>query len=75
MPTRAQEKQDKEKKWNFLAAPYLLFPNMSGEITVKGIRVNASANVNEDLMELFIMLDSLKRSFAGRIHVVMPHFA
>ena len=47
MPTRAQEKQDKEKKWNFLAAPYLLFPNMSGEITVKGIPVDASANAND----------------------------
>ncbi|MBI4231916.1 ribose-phosphate pyrophosphokinase [Candidatus Peregrinibacteria bacterium] len=35
----------------------------------------ASGNVNEDLMELFIMLDSLKRSFAGRLHVVMPHYA
>jgi ribose-phosphate pyrophosphokinase len=35
----------------------------------------ASENVNEDLMELFIILDSLKRSFAGKIHVVMPHFA
>ncbi|MBD3330501.1 ribose-phosphate diphosphokinase [Candidatus Peregrinibacteria bacterium] len=35
----------------------------------------ASSNVNEDLMELFVMLDSLKRSFAGNIHVVMPHYA
>lgn len=35
----------------------------------------ASGNVNEDLMELFIILDSLKRSFAGKIHVVMPHYA
>jgi ribose-phosphate pyrophosphokinase len=35
----------------------------------------ASENVNENLMELFIILDSLKRSFAGKIHVVMPHFA
>jgi len=35
----------------------------------------ASSNVNEDLMELFIILDSLKRSFSGRIHVVMPHYA
>ena len=47
--------------------------------TVRGMDVfviqTASANVNEDLMELFIMLDSLKRSFAGRIHVVMPHYA
>lgn len=30
--------------------------------------------VNEDYMELFIMLDALKRSFAGKIHVVTPHF-
>jgi len=35
----------------------------------------ATENVNEDLMELFIMLDSLKRSFAGKIHVIMPHYA
>lgn len=47
--------------------------------TVRGTDVfivqTAGENVNEDLMELFIMLDSLKRSFAGRIHVVMPHYA
>lgn len=46
--------------------------------TVRGADVfvvqTASENVNEDLMELFIMLDSLKRSFAGKIHVVMPHY-
>ncbi len=47
--------------------------------TVRGTDVyvvqTASGNVNEDLMELFIILDSLKRSFAGKIHVVMPHYA
>lgn len=46
--------------------------------TVRGMDVflvqTASAKVNEDLMELFIMIDALKRSFAGRIHVVMPHY-
>lgn len=31
-------------------------------------------NVNEDLMELFIMLDALKRSFAERIHIIIPHY-
>lgn len=31
-------------------------------------------NVNEDMMELFIMLDSFKRSFAAKTHVVMPYF-
>ncbi|MDA1060824.1 MAG: ribose-phosphate pyrophosphokinase [bacterium] len=47
--------------------------------TIRGCNVfvvqTASENVNEDLMELFIILDSLKRSFAGNIHVVMPHYA
>ena len=46
--------------------------------TVRGVDAfvlqTGSSNVNEDLMELFIILDSLKRSFAGRIHVVMPHY-
>ena len=36
---------------------------------------SASSNVNEDMMELFIMLDSFKRSFAHNIHVVMPSYA
>ncbi|MBU0982110.1 ribose-phosphate diphosphokinase [Patescibacteria group bacterium] len=34
----------------------------------------ATERVNEDLMELFIMIDAMKRSFAGSVHVVMPHF-
>jgi ribose-phosphate pyrophosphokinase len=49
------------------------------EETVRGADVfvvqTATENVNEDLMELFVILDSLKRSFAWRLHVVMPHFA
>lgn len=48
-------------------------------VTVRGMDVflvqTASPKVNEDLMELFIMIDALKRSFAGKIHVVMPHYA
>jgi len=48
------------------------------EETVRGADVfviqTATHMVNEDLMELFVMLDSLKRSFAGRLHVVMPHY-
>jgi ribose-phosphate pyrophosphokinase len=31
-------------------------------------------NANEDLMELFVIIDALKRSFAGGVHVVIPHF-
>lgn len=34
----------------------------------------ATGHVNEDLMELFIMLDALKRSFAAGIHVIIPHY-
>jgi ribose-phosphate pyrophosphokinase len=34
----------------------------------------ATQNVNDDLMELFIIMDALKRSSAAAIHVVLPHF-
>ena len=34
----------------------------------------ATANVDEDLMELFLIIDALKRSLAKYIHVVIPHF-
>lgn len=33
-----------------------------------------TSNVNEDLIELFILLDSFKRSFSAKIHVVMPYY-
>ena len=46
--------------------------------TVRGADVfliqTATDRVNEDYMELFIMIDALKRSFAGEIHVIIPHF-
>jgi ribose-phosphate pyrophosphokinase len=49
------------------------------EVSVRGNDVfviqTAGANVNEDLMELFVIMDALKRSFATNIHVVMPHYA
>lgn len=34
----------------------------------------ATHKVNEDLMELFIMIDALKRAFASKIHIVMPYY-
>jgi len=34
----------------------------------------AGINVNDDFMELFIIMDSLRRSSARTINVVMPHF-
>lgn len=46
--------------------------------TVRGMDVfvvqTCTGDVNQDYMELFIMLDSLKRSFAKTVHVVIPHF-
>jgi len=35
---------------------------------------SATHNVDEDLMELFLIIDALKRSLAKYIHVVIPHF-
>lgn len=35
----------------------------------------ASSNVDQDMMELFVILDALKRSFATNVHVIMPHYA
>lgn len=31
-------------------------------------------NVNDDFMELFVIMDALKRSSAANIHVIIPHF-
>ena len=49
------------------------------EESIRGCEVyilqSPGENVNNDLMELFIIMDSLKRSSAKSIHVVMPHFA
>ncbi|MFA6550126.1 MAG: ribose-phosphate pyrophosphokinase [Candidatus Gracilibacteria bacterium] len=46
--------------------------------TVRGCDVfivqTATHNVDKDLMELFIMMDSLKRAFAAKVHVVMPYY-
>ena len=48
------------------------------EKTVRGddiyIVQTATSNVNEELMELFVMADALKRSFAGEIHLIMPYY-
>ena len=46
--------------------------------TVRGADVflvqTATDRVNEDYMELFIMIDALKRSFAKSVHVIIPHY-
>ncbi len=46
--------------------------------TVRGENVfivqTCTADINKDYMELFLMCDSMKRSFAKSVHVVLPHF-
>lgn len=48
------------------------------ENSVRGCDVflvqTCTEKVNEDLMEMFIIIDSLKRSFAEKIHIVMPYY-
>lgn len=34
----------------------------------------ATKNVNEDYMELFLLMNALKRSFAKSVHLIMPHY-
>jgi len=34
----------------------------------------ATQNVNEDFMELFLLCDALKRSFASKVHVIIPFY-
>lgn len=77
--------EDVSKKLGISLSPVELYKFACGETyarileTVRGCDVfviqTSTYNVNEDLMELFVMIDALKRSFAKRIHVVMPHFA
>lgn len=46
--------------------------------TVRGREVfviqTATQRVNEDYMELFLLCDMLKRSFARKVHVIFPHY-
>ncbi len=65
-------------------APVKIQPFSDGEIyvqvqeSVRGLDCfviqPTCAPVNENLMELLILLDALKRASAGRITVVMPYF-
>ncbi|MEK9727630.1 MAG: ribose-phosphate pyrophosphokinase [Candidatus Margulisiibacteriota bacterium] len=47
--------------------------------TIRGmdtyILQTASSKVNDDLMELFLIMDTLKRASAASINIIMPHFA
>jgi ribose-phosphate pyrophosphokinase len=49
-----------------------ILENVRGQSCV--IIQTCSANVNEELMELFIIIDAMKRASAKSITVVIPHF-
>ena len=53
-----------------------LFANI--QESIRGFEVyilqTCGPQVNRDLMELFIIMDALKRCSAAHIHVIMPHF-
>ena len=38
LPTIAQEIQENNKNWNFTVAPYIIFPNMNGDVGMGGVR-------------------------------------
>jgi len=48
------------------------------EETVRGsaafVVQTCTKNINEDYMELFLICDALKRSFATKVHVILPFF-
>mgnify|MGYP001220722843 CR=1 FL=1 len=48
------------------------------EESIRGTNVyllqTISENVNDDFMELFVIMDAIKRSSAAKIHLIIPHF-
>lgn len=57
-PSFAQEEADKEKKWNFTAAPYLLLPYMNGNVGIGPTNVSVDASPGEifDNLDFALML-------------------
>jgi len=40
----AQDQSGDGKDWHFIVGPYLIFPNMNGDVAIKGIPIDVSAN-------------------------------
>lgn len=54
-----------------------IFVNLEDSVRGKDVFIIStmrSGSVNEDFMETFIMCDAAKRSFAKKVHVILPHF-
>lgn len=54
--------ETKDDKWEFTIAPYLMFPNMSGDVTVKGLTAGIDMNTGD-------ILENLK--FGGMLYYEM----
>jgi ribose-phosphate pyrophosphokinase len=39
------------------------------------VQTTRTGNVNKDFMELFLLCDAAKRSFASKVHVVLPYYS
>ena len=38
------------------------------------VQTGRTGQMNHDLIELFLMIDAAKKSFASHVHIVMPYF-
>ncbi|MDH3324260.1 MAG: ribose-phosphate pyrophosphokinase [Candidatus Peregrinibacteria bacterium] len=38
------------------------------------VQTGRTGNMNDDLIELFLLIDAAKKSFAKKIHIIMPYF-
>jgi len=47
LPAMAQEEANKERQWNFTAAPYLLIPYMNGNVGIGPVEANVDAGPSE----------------------------
>ena len=58
LPSMAQEDSKKDKNWDFTVGPYLLIPNMSGDVGIGPVGVNVDANPGDifDNLDFGMML-------------------
>lgn len=52
MPSMAQDQPEKEKKWKFVVAPYVMFPYMSGDVAIGQIPIDVNVNPGDIVSNL-----------------------
>lgn len=67
-PAMAQDESENADGWQFLVAPYLLFPHMSGEVTVKNLPVETEVGPSDIFEKLdfgaMLYLEMANRNWA-----------